>query len=191
MNEQLPLFSPALSISALIDASPVVLGLVSPAVVNIARTVNLIIFLVVLYFLVRKPTREFFRQRYTEIRASLERAAREKETAAARLAEIDTRLNRLDAEIADIRTQAEREAAAERERIETQARQEAEKLRAMAQREIESAKNSALAELQQFTATQAVELAEKIIRRELTAEDDARLVGRISQEIQKASQAAK
>ncbi|HWQ34585.1 MAG TPA: ATP synthase F0 subunit B [Blastocatellia bacterium] len=191
MNEQLPLFSLALSISDLIDASPIALALVSPAIANIAKTVNLIIFLGALYFLLRKPMREFFRQRYTEIRASLERAAREKETASARLAEIDARLNKLDAEIADIRTQAEREAAAERERIETQARQEAEKLRAMAQREIESAKNSALAELQQFTATQAVELAEKIIRRELTPDDDARLVGRISHEIQQVSQAAK
>ncbi len=191
MNDQLPLFSLALPISDLIDAPPVVLALVSPAVASIAKTVNLIIFLGVLYFLLRKPMREFFKQRYIEIRASLERAAQEKATASARLAEIDARMNRLDAEIADIRTQAEREAVAERERIETQARQEADKLRAMAQRDIEAAKNSALAELQQFTATQAVELAEKIIRHELTPDDDARLVGRMSREIQQVSQAAK
>lgn len=154
------------------------------------RTVNLIIFFGALYFLLRKPTREFFQQRYTEIRAALERAAKEKEAAQIRLAEIDARLNKLDAEIAEIRSQAEKETIAERERIETQSRQDAEKLRVMAQREIESAKNSALAELQQFTATQAVAMAEQMIRRELTADDDARLFNRMTQEIQKATQSA-
>jgi F-type H+-transporting ATPase subunit b len=191
MNEQLPLFSCAFFIADLSETLPVMLALASPVIPQIAKTVNLIIFLAALYFLLRKPTREFFTQRYAEIRASLERAAKEKEAAATRLSEIDARMNRLDAEIADIRTQAEKEAVAERERIEAQARQDAEKLRATAQREIESAKNAALDELQKFTAAQAVALAEQILRRELTADDDARLVSRLSQEIRQTSVAAK
>jgi F0F1-type ATP synthase membrane subunit b/b' len=191
MNEQLPLFSLAHFIPDLSGLGSVILLAADVTTVNIWKAINLTIFLGLLYYLLRKPTREFFTQRYAEIRASLERAAKEKEAAVTRLSEIDARMNRLDAEIADIRTQAEKEAIAERERIAAQARQDAEKLRATAQREIESAKNTALDELQKFTAAQAVALAEQILRRELTADDDARLVSRLSQEIRQTSVAAK
>ncbi len=176
-------------LSSLLLCFPHLLTLPSPglALANpvLAKTVNLAIFLLILYLVLRKPTREFFRKRFLEIRTSLERAAKEKELAAARLAEIDARLNRLDAELAEIRAQAEREAAAERARIEQTAHEEAEKLRLLAQREIEAAKKTALVELKQFAAEKSVELAEEIIRRELTQEDDARLLRRLSEEFER------
>jgi F0F1-type ATP synthase membrane subunit b/b' len=176
-------------LSSLVLCFPYLLTLQSPglALANpvLAKTVNLAIFLLILYLVLRRPTREFFHKRFREIRASLERAAKEKELAAARLAEIDARLNRLDAELAEIRAQAEREAAAERARIEQAAHEEAEKLRLLAQREIETAKKTALVELKQFAAEKSVELAEQIIRRELTQEDDARLLRRLSEEFER------
>ncbi|MFN0120795.1 MAG: hypothetical protein ACKV2V_09865 [Blastocatellia bacterium] len=162
--------------------------LLNPA---IPKAVNLVIFFGILYYLLRKPAREFYQERFNEIRASLQKAAREKEQATARMAELDQRLNRLDTELAGIRQQSQQEAAAERERVAVQAREEADKIRQTATREINSAKNAALLELRQFTAARSVEMAEQIIRREMSAEDDSRLVGRISDEIQKATQAAK
>ena len=152
----------------------------------IPKAVNLAIFLAFLYYLLRKPTREFFRQRFQDIRAALENAAKEKAAAETKLAEINARLNRLDAELGEIRAQTEREAAAERERIEATAREDAEKLRLLAQHEIEAAKKTALVELRQFAAEKSVELAEQIIRRELTPADDARLFQRLGEEIQRA-----
>jgi len=152
----------------------------------IPKLVNLVIFLGFLYFLLRKPTRDFFRERFTQIRAALESAAKEKAAAESKLTEIDARLNRLDTELAEIRSQTEREAAAERERIDAAAREDAEKLRLIAQREIEAAKKTALVELRQFAAEKSVELAEQIIRRELTPTDDARLLQRLGEEIQRA-----
>ncbi len=191
MNHQLSLLSLALFIPGLADSLPVVLLVADATTVNIWKTINLTIFLVFLYVVLRKPISAFFQERFKTIRASLEHAAQEKAAASARLSEIDARLNKVDAEIAGIRTQAEAEAVAEGERIATQAKQDAEKLRIMAAREIESAKNTALAELQQFTAAKSVELAEQIIRRELTTDDDSRLFNRMTQEIQKATQATK
>jgi len=177
------LFSLTLFSPQLIAFQPRVLALIiHPA---IPKAINLIIFLGVLYYLLRKPTREFFKRRFTEIRAALERAAKEKAAAAAKLAEINARLDRLDTELAEIRAQSEREAAAERERIEAMGREDAEKLRLTAQREIEGAKKAALVELRQFAAEKSVELAEQIIRRELTPEDDARLLRRLGDEIGK------
>jgi F-type H+-transporting ATPase subunit b len=152
-------------------------ALLNPA---IPKAVNLVIFFTILYFLLRKPTRDFFRERYNEIRAGLDRAAREKAEAEAKMRELDARLSRLDADIAEIKEQARREAEAERERIAAAARAEAEKLHATARREIEAAKQTALVELRRHAAEQAVALAEQAIRRELTPADDARLLDRAS-----------
>lgn len=151
--------------------------MINPA---IPKAVNLVIFFTILYFLIRKPTREFFTERYNQIRSSIDRAAREKAEAEAKMKELDARMNRLDADIAEIKAQAGREAEAERERITAAAQAEAEKFRATAKREIESAKQNALIELRAYAAEQAVTLAEQVIRRELKPEDDANLLQRAS-----------
>jgi F-type H+-transporting ATPase subunit b len=152
-------------------------ALLNPA---IPKAVNIVIFFTILYFLLRKPTREFFKGRYNEIRAGLERAAKEKAEAEAKMRELDARMSRLNADIAEIKEQARREAEAERERIAAAARAEAEKLQATARREIEAAKQTALIELRRHAAEQAVALAEQVIRRELTPADDAKLLERAS-----------
>jgi F0F1-type ATP synthase membrane subunit b/b' len=153
----------------------------------IPKAVNLIIFIAILYYLLRKPARAFFRQRLVDIRSLLDRAEKEKTSAQARMSEIDARLNRLDQDLAEIRAQAAREAEAERARIEADLASDAERLRQMARREVDAAKQIALAELREFTAEKSVELAEQVIRRELTAEDDARLLERMGEEIQRTS----
>jgi len=151
------------------------LMLVNP---TLAKTINLLLFIGLLYFLLRKPTREFFEQRFASIRGSLQKAAREKEEAAAKLKEIDQRLERLGSDIANMRAETAREAEAERARLEEETRRDAERLSAAAGREIESAKQSALQELRRFAADKSVSLAEQMIRHELTPDDEARLLGR-------------
>ena len=154
----------------------VVGGSVHPA---IAKAVNLALFLGVLYYLLRKPTREFFANRLQSVRAMLQHAAREKEAAMAKMAELDVRLNRLDEELGGIKLQTEQEVAAERARIVLETEQEIEKIKSAAKRDIESAKRIAMADLREFAATKAVDLAEQMIRRELKPEDDAKLLNRM------------
>jgi F-type H+-transporting ATPase subunit b len=149
------------------------------------KLINLAIFLTVLYLLLRKPTREFFRQRLASVCETLDRAAREKKAATTKMAELDSRLNRLDAELQEIKAQSDREAAAERGRMDVEARRDIEKIREMAGREIEAAKQVAMADLREFAATKAVDLAEQIIRREMTPTDDAKLVARVGEEMSK------
>ncbi|HEX4951208.1 MAG TPA: ATP synthase F0 subunit B [Blastocatellia bacterium] len=146
----------------------------------IPRAVNVAIFFGILYFLLRKPTREFFAERFARIRAALERAAKEKAEAQARIRMIDERLAQLDSEVARIKETSQQEAAAERARLQAQTQAEIEKIRETARREIEAAKQTALVELRQFTAANTVALAEQIIRRELTPTDDAALLERAS-----------
>ncbi len=149
------------------------------------KLVNLVIFLTILYLLLRKPTREFFRQRLASVRETLDRASREKREATAKMAELDTRLNRLDVDLQEIGTQSDREAAAERARMDVEARRDVEKIREMATREVEAAKQVALADLRAFAATTAVDLAEQMIRREMTSADDAKMVARVGEEMSK------
>ncbi len=146
----------------------------------IPRTINVVIFFGILYFLLRKPTRDFFAERFARIRSVLERAAKEKAEAQARIRTIDERLAQLDSEVAKIKETARQEAIAESARLKAQTQTEIEKLRDTARREIEAAKQTALVELRQYTAANTVTLAEQIIRRELTPTDDAALLERAS-----------
>lgn len=164
-------------------AHPVLLaGGLHPA---IPKAVNLTVFLVVMYLLVRKPAREFFTARLAAVRTMLDRAAKEKAEAEAKINELNARLSKLDAEVAEIHAQAQREAVAESARLKAEAQADADKLRAIAKREIEGAKQAALVQLREFTADKAVELAEQMIRRELTPQDDAKLLQRVGEELSK------
>ena len=180
-------FSLALLLPGLPDLHPLLLsGSFWTSPTGFPKLVNLAIFLTILYLLLRKPTREFFRQRLTGVRETLDKAAREKQQATEKMAELDARLNRLDADLREIKTQSDRDAAAERARMDETVKRDIEKIREMAAREVEASKQVALADLRAFAATMAVDLAEQMIRREMTPADDAKLVARVGEELSKA-----
>jgi ATP synthase F0 subunit b len=140
------------------------------------RWLNLLIFVGLFIYILRRPVSEAMRARREGIRRDLMRAQEERNAALAKLEEVETRLARLDAEVASVRQQSEREATEERERIRKSTEEETRKLREQAQREIESAGKAARQELREFAAEQSVRLAEDMIRRDIKPEDDARLV---------------
>lgn len=143
---------------------------------TVARVVNLVLFVLVMFFLLRKPLGEALRSRRENIRRELMRAQEERNAAVAKLEDVNARLERLDGEVEAIRAQAQKEAAEERERIERATEEDVRKLREQAQREIEGAGKAARAELRAYAAEQSVRLAEDMIRRDLRPEDDARLM---------------
>jgi F-type H+-transporting ATPase subunit b len=140
------------------------------------RWFNLLVFVGLFIYILRRPVSEAMRARREGIRRDLMRAQEERNAAMAKLEEVEARLARLDAEVASVRAQSEREAAEERERIRKSTEEETRKLREQARREIESAGKAARQELREFAAEQSVRLAEEIIRRDIKPEDDARLV---------------
>lgn len=137
---------------------------------------NLFLFIAALVYILRRPLGESLRARREGIRRDLMRAQEERNAALAKLEEVEARLAKLDAEVANVREQARREADEERERIKQSAEEDARKLREQAQREIESAGKAARQELRRYAAEQSVRLAEEMIRGEMRPEDDARLV---------------
>ena len=150
---------------------------------TMARLINLLLFVGLMYFLLRRPLGEAFRARQEGIRRDLLRAEEERRAAVAKLEEVEGRLARLDTEVEAIRAQAQREAAEERERIERATEEEVRKIREQARREIESAAKSARAELRAYTVEQSVRLAEELIRSEIRPEDDAHLVSEYVEEL--------
>jgi F-type H+-transporting ATPase subunit b len=143
---------------------------------TLAKILNLLIFVAIAVYFLRRPLKEKLRERRDGIRRELMRAQEERNAALQKLSEVEARLSTLDAEVAAVREHAQREASEERARIESQVEEEIRKLREQARREIESAGKAARAELREYAAEQSVRLAEEMIRRELRPEDDARLI---------------
>jgi F-type H+-transporting ATPase subunit b len=137
---------------------------------------NLLLFIGVLIFLLRRPIGASMVARRDAIRQELMRAQEERRAALAKLEEVEARLARLDAEVETVRAQAKREAEAERESITRSTAEETRRLREQARREIESAGKVARQDLRRYAAEQSVRLAEDLIRRDIGADDDTRLM---------------
>src|SRR2546423_1958327 len=152
---------------------------------EIWKFVNLFIFVgALVYIMVRKVRLgEAFKTRRENIKRELAKAQQERDAALAKLKEVEERLARLDSEIGTIQELSKREAGEERQRIAKSTEVEITKLGEQAQREIESAGKAARHELRRYAAQTSVQLAEKIIRREMNPEDDARLIQRNVQEL--------
>lgn len=114
------------------------------------------------------------RARNTSIQKHLVDARAATEQASARLSSVESRLGKLDTEIAALRAQAEQDAARDEARIRGAAEEEKKRILAAADQEIASATMQAQKQLQQFAAELAIEqAARKLV---VSAETDRLLV---------------
>ena len=104
-----------------------------------------------------------FRDRTASIQKAMQEAQNASEEARRRLADIETRLMKLDGEIGMMRDAAEKEAAAEEARIQAAAEEDARKIVQSAEQEITAAVKTARRELTAYAADLAVGLAQKQI----------------------------
>ena len=154
------------------------------------KFLNLIVLAVVAWFIHRifgEPIREGLRARRERIKAELEQAQSERDLAYAKLAEVEARFQKLDAEVATIGERAKAEAEAESRRLEAATEQELTRIRENATRELENAGKQAKQELRKFAAQESVRIAEEILTREIKPEDDARLTTQNLQEMGRTS----
>ncbi|MGB9119535.1 MAG: ATP synthase F0 subunit B [Candidatus Angelobacter sp.] len=114
--------------------------------------------------LMRKILPGYFRGRTSTIQKGIEEARKMSEDARRRLADVEGRLSRLDADIAAMQREADENAKAEEQRLLAAGEEERRRIVASAEQEIEMAANSARRELKACVAELAVELAEKKIR---------------------------
>ena len=143
---------------------------------EIFKWINFAIWAGALYWLCVKKAPRFFRERAEAIGSAISKAGGAKAAADAELREAETKLLNLEKEVAELRAFAEREAAAEVERIRAATRLDMEKIAAAAKAEIEAAERTARLELKALAAKLAVEGAEELLTKQLTAETQAGLI---------------
>jgi F-type H+-transporting ATPase subunit b len=140
----------------------------------VAITVNFLIIVALIYWFARKSVPGMLRSRTESIQRALEEGRAASQEANRRLADIESRLGKLDSEIAQMQSQSEREASAEESRIKQGAEEDIRKVVQAAEHEIESAAKQARRELSVHTADLAVALARKQIH--VDANSDEALV---------------
>ena len=124
---------------------------------------NFVVIAAVIIWAGRKFLPGIFRDRTAAIQKAMQEAQRASEEARAKLAEIESRLQKLDIEIGAIRDAAEKEGAEEEKRIQTAAEEDARKIVTSAEQEIVAATKAARRQLTAHAADLAVGLAQKQI----------------------------
>jgi len=140
------------------------------------RVINFAILVGGLGYLLRKPLAEFFSSRSTSLKESLDEGRKALEASQTRLKEVEAKLARLDAEIAEFKASATREMETERQRMQQSSAEEAARILESARAQTETAVRAAKLDLKSYAAEKAVGLAEELIRARLDVSGRQRLV---------------
>jgi len=141
------------------------------------QSVNLLLFILVLFFAARRPIMDALGNRANAVRRDLDESARLKDEADKRYHEIEARLAGLDRRIDEMKAEAAHEAEAESERIRERAEADSVRIRETAQRTIREEALRARNEIRREVVEQATGLAREIVKQNVTPEDQARLQG--------------
>ncbi len=139
------------------------------------RWLNFAIVFALLAYAIVKYGAPSFRNRASQIAEKIAEGARAREAAEAQRREIQAKVMNLQSEIEQLRVQGRRDAADEAQRLRDTARSESEKIEQAARTEIEAAARAGRLELKALGARLSVQLAEAMLRQELTPQAEAKL----------------
>jgi F-type H+-transporting ATPase subunit b len=153
-------------------------GGMDPAKVSdfIWRTVNFLVFAVILVYLLAKPAKGFFAKRSQDISESLEDLEAKKMAAAQALKEAEARLAQVTGEREKIIQQYLAEGEAEKAKILKKAEMVAARLKEMAALTIQQETKKATQELKQEVVDAATQMAQDLIKEKVTPTDQQQLV---------------
>lgn len=143
---------------------------------TIAPYINFAILVGVLVYLLRKPMKDFLAQKREAVGKMLKDSEQARDEALSRLAALQSKLESLEADIDQIRQQAEREAQAEKERLIEEAKEDARRIVEGAEKEISNRVKLAIRELKTYVAGEAVAKAEEIIREKIKDDSHEKLI---------------
>jgi F-type H+-transporting ATPase subunit b len=126
----------------------------------------------------------WFKSNADTIDAAINKAKTAKAEAEAKLKEAAAKLARLEQEVAEFRSSAERDAAAEVERLKAAMQTDAQKIASAARAEVDAAERAARAELKALAAKLAVEGAEQRVSQRMTPAIQESMVSRFVQSLQ-------
>jgi F-type H+-transporting ATPase subunit b len=143
---------------------------------DVWKWANFLLLAGALGYLIGKNAGPFFAARSAGIRKDMETSLAQRKDAEMRAAEVERRLANLEADIAALRGEGDRDARVEAERMERQTAAEIAKIQAHSEREIASAGKAARMELKRYAAELAVQLAEQKVRARMTPDTQDALV---------------
>ncbi len=141
-----------------------------------AKVLNFVILVLVLFFVAKKPVKEFFTSRIKGIEEELSDLEQKKQEAEKKIAALEARLQDLDGESKKIIETYVQQGEDAKKRILTQAQEEATKLEEMAKRNIDMEFKTATAELKKEITEKAILEAEKLIQSSISSKDQDKLV---------------
>lgn len=153
----------------------------------ITGIVTIVIFVVLVAILGKYawgPILSGLKAREEKIRKDIADAEAARAKAEATLREYNQQLATAEQKVRDMLSQATKDAENLATQIRARAQQEAEETKERAIKDIDAARDQALSEIYQQTAELATRVAEKIIRRNLNADDQRELVNQSLQELQ-------
>ena len=150
---------------------------------TVARLFNFAILAGVLVYFLRRPIQEYLQTRSQQIRQDLVTAAEMRRAATTQLEQIQRRMTELPAELESLKTRGAEDIAAEQARIAETAKAERERLLDQTRREIQMRLRVARRELTEHAAQLAVQVAEQRIKRQITPDDQLRLIDRYARQV--------
>lgn len=149
----------------------------------IYRCVNFILMVGLLAYFVTKPIRKGLKERSAEVEKTLADAEAAKEAAEAKHREYSEKLAKATEEIATIAASIRREGELERDKIIATAKDLAAKIEQEADNKASGVVAQARAELREEAARLAVELAIDLLKKQVNADDQKRLVEEYMQKV--------
>jgi F0F1-type ATP synthase membrane subunit b/b' len=141
----------------------------------IFRWLNFVLVFGGIGYLIAKHGGTFFRANAKAIAASITEASAAKAEADRELREVETKIARLDQEVAEMRQAARRDTSAETERLRVSGLVEMEKISQAARGELAAAERAAQQELRAIAASMAVERAGGLLNSRMNGEIRARI----------------
>jgi len=139
------------------------------------RIANFSILIIVLHVVLTAKIIDFFKNRTLAIQEALEESSQSKREAEKKYQEVADMLSRAKKEIEDMRESFVEEGKLERNRLIANAKKEAEKIKLQAQNTAEQEIRAARFSLRAEAAELAVELAEELLKKNITAKDLKRI----------------
>jgi len=141
----------------------------------ILKLANMLLFLGVLWYLVRKPVAGAFAARSEQIRTAAQEAKERRAKADSLAADIQARLTQIEEEVRAIHERAEAEGERQKRELIAAGEAEAQKILASARTEVDNRLKHARKELTEYAGQLAAERAEQILSQQMTESDQHKL----------------
>ena len=147
------------------------------------KTVNMLLFIGLLWWLLGGPAKKFFGDRNASIRNAAEEAKARRAKADQLASDIQARLNQIEADVKAIQERAEAEGERQRRELTEAANAEAERMLANARAEVDSRLKHAKHELTEYAGELAAQRAEQIVREQITEADQKKIFAESVREV--------